>query len=73
MRWKADKVVNGKRLTMGEMDVSYDAWRSVLGRRVQRATAPVRGGVLVVEGRPSDRDGRHLPGKETVRRSTCGR
>jgi hypothetical protein len=67
VHWKADKVVNGERLTMGEMDMAYDSgdacWRAVF-------TGP-RGQVvwcLAVEGTKMAGRAWLLPGKQQVRK-----
>jgi len=67
VRWKADKVVDGKREPMGEMDVTYDAgekcWRATFSSpRVQSVWC------LVVDGKHLTGTGRLLPGKQTVRK-----
>jgi hypothetical protein len=67
VRWKADKVVNGERLTMGEMDVSYDAGEACWAAEFSGPGARTRW-CLVVEGAHLTGTGRHLPGKETVRK-----
>jgi hypothetical protein len=67
VRWKADKVVEGKRLPMGELDLAYDAgekcWEAEYSSpRVRIAWC------LMVDGTHLTGTGRQLPGKETVRR-----
>ena len=65
--WKADKVVEGQRQSMGEMELVYDAGE---GCWAAEFTSPRVHIVwcLVVDGAHLTGTGRHLPGKETVRR-----
>lgn len=65
--WKADKVVNGARQTMGEMTVTYDkgegCWKGELeSPRVHSVWC------LAVTGDRIAGTGRLLPGKQTIRR-----
>jgi hypothetical protein len=67
VRWKADKVVDGKRVPMGEMDLTYDAgekcWRAEFSSpRVHSVWC------LVVDGKHLAGTGRLLPGKQTIRK-----
>jgi hypothetical protein len=67
VRWKADKVVEGQRVPMGEMDAVYDAgggcWTAeFISPRVHSVWC------LVVDGAHLTGTGRHLPGKQTIRR-----
>jgi hypothetical protein len=67
VHWKADKVVDGKRLPMGEMDLAYDrgeaCWKAEFpGPRIHSVWC------LVVHGSHMTGTGRLLPGKETVRK-----
>jgi hypothetical protein len=67
VRWKADKVVDGQRLTMGEIELAYDAEAGCWSGEV---TSPRFHTVwcLVVDGAHLTGTGRSLPGKETLRR-----
>jgi hypothetical protein len=67
VRWKADKVVNGERLTMGEMDLIYDAGEACWAAEFSSPRLHTRW-CLVVEGAHLTGTGRLLPGKETVRK-----
>jgi hypothetical protein len=65
--WKADKVVDGKRVPMGEMALTYDAtqkcWLAEFrSARVQSVWC------LVVDGAHLTGTGQLLPGKETIRK-----
>ena len=65
--WKADRVVDGKRVPMGEMDLAYDpsekCWIAEFkNARVHSVWC------LVVDGTHLTGTGRLLPGKETVRK-----
>jgi len=65
--WKADKIVDGKREPMGEMDVTYDAgekcWKGEFSSpRVHSVWC------LMVEGSHLTGTGRLLPGKQTIRK-----
>ncbi len=67
LRWAADKIVNGKREPMGEMEVAYDAgeacWKAEFSSpRVKTVWR------LVVEGKRMTGTARLLPGNETVRK-----
>lgn len=67
VHWKADKVVDGKRQPMGEMDLDYDrddkCWKAeFISPRVHSVWC------LVVDGGHLTGTARLLPGKETVRR-----
>jgi len=67
VHWKADKVVEGQQLPMGEMDLVYDAG----GRcwTVEFSSSQVRSvWSLVVDGAHLTGTGRLLPGKQTIRR-----
>jgi hypothetical protein len=65
--WKADKVVDGKRQPMGEMDLTYDAREKCWFAEFQSArTHSVW--CLVVDGTHLTGTGRLLPGKETIRK-----
>ena len=67
VRWQADKVVNGERQPMGEMDLVYDT-----GDQCWSATFTSPRGrsiwCLVVDGAHLTGTGKLLPGKETVRK-----
>jgi hypothetical protein len=67
VHWKADKVVDGQRQTMGEMDLSYDTgdacWRAEFSSaRVHSVWC------LTVDGMHITGTARLLPGKQTVRK-----
>ena len=67
VHWQADKVVDGKRQSMGEMDLVYDkdarCWSAEF-------TSPRVHSIwcLVVEGKHLTGTGRLLPGNQTIRR-----
>jgi hypothetical protein len=67
VRWKADKVVDGRRLPMGELDMAYDAanacWRADF-------TSPRTHVVwcVTVDGAHMTGTAWLLPGKQTVRK-----
>jgi len=65
--WKADKIVDGRRAPMGEMDLVYDTgeacWRGEFSSpRVHSVWC------LAVDGAHMTGTGRLLPAKQTVRR-----
>jgi hypothetical protein len=67
VHWVADKVVDGERLTMGELDAEYDktegCWKSEFSApRVKTVWC------LVVDGDRLSGTGRLLPGKEMIRK-----
>lgn len=67
VHWKADKVVEGQRQTMGELDLAYDAgarcWSAEFrSPRVRMVWC------LVVDGAHLTGTGRQLPGDQTVRK-----
>jgi hypothetical protein len=67
VHWKADKMVDGQRQPMGEMDLAYDTgdacWRAEFtSPRVQSVWC------LVVEGSRMTGTGRLLPGKQVIRK-----
>jgi hypothetical protein len=65
--WKADKVVDGVRVPMGKMDLSYDAREKCW--LVEFKSARVHSvWCLVVDGTHLTGTGRLLPGNETVRK-----
>jgi hypothetical protein len=67
VHWKADKLVDGRREPMGEMDLAYDAGEKCWA--VEFDSPRVRGvWCLVVDGGHLTGTARLLPGKETVRR-----
>jgi len=67
VHWLADKVVDGKRQTMGELDLAYDAiegcWKAEFSS--PRTKMVWR---LKVDGTQLSGTGRQLPGNETVRK-----
>lgn len=65
--WKADKVVDGKRVPMGEMDLTYDAGHKCWSAEFQ---SPRVHSIwcLVVDGAHMTGTGQLLPGKETIRK-----
>jgi hypothetical protein len=65
--WKADKVVDGKREPMGEMELAYDAREKCWAAEFKSARVHSRW-CLVVDGAHLTGTGRLLPGKETVRK-----
>ena len=67
VHWKADKIVDGQREPMGEMDLSYDTddacWKAEFeSPRVHAVWC------LTVDGAQMTGTGRLLPGKQTVRK-----
>ena len=64
--WKADKIVDGQRLPMGEMDLVYDAVEACWKAEFQ---SPRSHSVwcLTIEGRHMTGTGRLLPGNQTIR------
>jgi hypothetical protein len=67
VHWKADKIVDGKRLPMGEMDLNYDKAEACWKAEFQSPRAHVVWR-LVVDGSHMTGTGRVLPGDETVRK-----
>ena len=67
VHWAADKVVNGKREPMGEMELAYDerekCWKAEFSS--PRVTGVWR---LSVDGNSMTGSARLLPGNETVRK-----
>lgn len=67
VRWAADKVVNGKRETMGEMELAYDdgekCWKAEFSSPRVRTVWR-----LSVDGTKMTGSARLLPGNETVRK-----
>jgi len=65
--WKADKVVDGQRQSMGEMELAYDAkqkcWAAEFSSPSLRSTW-----CLAVDGAHLTGTGRLLPGKEIIRK-----
>ena len=64
--WKADKVVDGKRVPMGEMDLTYDAHEKCWAAEFKSSRVQSRW-CLLVDGTHLTGTGRLLPGKETIR------
>lgn len=65
--WVADKVVDGKRVTMGEMDMTYDPGDACWKSEFKSATAHVVW-CLKVDGAKLTGSAWHLPGKQVVRK-----
>lgn len=65
--WKADKVVDGKREPMGEMELAYDAREKCWAAEFRSARSQSRW-CLIVDGTHLTGTGRLLPGKQTVRK-----
>ena len=65
--WKADKVVDGKRVPMGEMDLTYDAGQTCWSAEF-RSPRVHSVWCLIVDGTHLTGTGRLLPGKETIRK-----
>jgi hypothetical protein len=67
VRWQADKVVNGQREPMGELEIAYDAaegcWKGEF--ESPRSHTVWR---LTVDGNHMTGTGRLLPGNQTIRR-----
>jgi hypothetical protein len=67
VHWKAEKVVNGRKELMGELDLEYQASEACW--KAEFSSPRVRGAwCLVVAGKHLTGTGRLLPGKQTVRR-----
>jgi hypothetical protein len=68
--WKADKVVNGERQPMGELDLVYNAGERCWIADFQSPRSPSLHTVwrLVVDGAHLTGTGQLLPGKQMVRR-----
>jgi hypothetical protein len=67
VHWKADKVVDGQRQTMGELDLAFDSGKRCWSAEFRSPRAH-RVWCLTVEGARLTGTGRMLPGGETVRR-----
>ena len=65
--WKADKVVDGKRVPMGEMELTYDAREKCWAAEFKSARVHSRW-CLVVDGTHLTGTGRLLPGKQMIRK-----
>jgi hypothetical protein len=65
--WKADKVVDGKRQPMGEMELAYDSREKCWAAEFRSATVQSRW-CLIVEGTHLTGTGRRLPGKQMIRK-----
>jgi len=67
IHWKADKIVNGERQTMGEMDLTYDAddvcWKAEFKSPRTHIVWCLR-----VDGSHMTGTAWQLPGKQTVRK-----
>ena len=67
VHWRADKIVDGQRVPMGEMDLTYDPGESCwsaeyVSPRVHSVWC------LAVDGTHMTGTGRLLPGKQTIRK-----
>jgi hypothetical protein len=67
VRWKADKVVDGQRQSMGEMDLAYDAaescWKAeFISPRAHHVWC------LAIDGARMTGTARLLPGNQTIRK-----
>ncbi len=67
VRWKADKVVNGARQPMGELDLVYDASARCWAADFQSPRVHTIW-CLVVDGVHLTGTGQQLPGKQVIRR-----
>ena len=67
VRWAADKVVDGKRLPMGEMDLAWDAAEQLWKAEFTSARVHSEWRVMV-RGTRLVGTGRLLPGNQMVRR-----
>ena len=65
--WKADKVVDGKRVPMGEMDLTYDPGQKCWSAEFRSARVHSVW-CLVADGTHLTGTGRLLPGQETIRK-----
>lgn len=65
--WKADKIVDGQRLPMGEMDLVYDKGDACWKGEFESPRAHTVW-CLAVDGTHMTGTGRHLPGKQTIRK-----
>jgi len=67
VRWKADKIVDGQRKPMGEMDLAYDpgdaCWKAEFSSAAVHSVW-----CLAVDGAHMTGTGRLLPGKQTIRK-----
>lgn len=68
--WKADKVVDGQRQPMGELDLAYDTGRQCWIADFQSPRSPDVHTIwcLVVDGAHLTGTGQLLPGKQMIRR-----
>jgi len=67
VHWAADKVVNGERQRMGDLDMTYDTAEACW--RVEFSSPRVKGvWRLTVDGAHLSGTGKLLPGNETVRK-----
>lgn len=67
VRWKADKVVDGERAPMGELDLTYDTGDACWRAEFSSPRAHIVW-CLAVDGAHMTGTGRLLPGRETVRK-----
>ena len=67
VHWKADKMVDGQRAAMGEMDLVYDSGEACWMAEFQAARVHVIW-CLTVDGAHMTGTGRLLPGKQTIRK-----
>jgi hypothetical protein len=67
VHWKADKIVDGQRAPMGEMDLTYDTGEACWEAEFQ---SPRVHSVwcLIVNGAHMTGTARLLPGKQTIRK-----
>ena len=65
--WKADKVVDGKREPMGEIELAYDAREKCWAAEIRSARVQSRW-CLTVDGTHLTGTGRLLPGRQMIRK-----
>jgi hypothetical protein len=66
VHWKADKIVDGQRAPMGEMDLAYDAGEACWKAEFKSPPAHTVW-CLAADGSHMTGTGRLLPGKQTIR------
>ena len=65
--WKADKVIDGKRAPMGEMELTYDSREKCWAADFRSASLQSRW-CLTIDGNHLTGTGQLLPGKQTIRK-----
>jgi hypothetical protein len=67
VNWKADKVVDGERQTMGDLELHYDAGEGCWAAEFSSPRTRIAW-CLVSDGARMTGTGKQLPGKQTVRK-----